>query len=110
MVYVGVAFADESEVGPRERAILARLRRVLAPVIREQLRRGEAESPPRWPLTAREREVAELVAAGLTNRQIARRLGITLETVKKHLTHILAKTECPSRTVLAVAWQRRTAG
>jgi DNA-binding NarL/FixJ family response regulator len=63
---------------------------------------GGAEND--WQLTPREGEVAELVAEGLTNRQIATRLRVTEYTVKKHLTRALAKTACRSRTQLAVAW------
>ena len=43
-------------------------------------------------LTAREREVARCVAAGLPNREIASRLWLTTATVKDHLHHILTKT------------------
>ncbi|MFI9561060.1 helix-turn-helix transcriptional regulator [Nonomuraea endophytica] len=57
-------------------------------------------------LTLREQQVAELVAAGLTNDQIAGRLYITVGTVKKHLSQILAKSSCTSRTQLAVLWQQ----
>ncbi len=47
----------------------------------------------RWdlPLTAREREVAGLVAKGLTNRDIAARLVVSKRTVDAHLEHILSK-------------------
>ena len=41
-------------------------------------------------LTPREREVAELVAAGLSNRQIAERLVISERTAEAHLEHIRA--------------------
>ncbi|MPZ27732.1 MAG: winged helix-turn-helix transcriptional regulator [Micromonosporaceae bacterium] len=53
-------------------------------------------------LTAREREVRELVAAGLANQQIAARLGISPRTVAVHVSRLLAKTGCASRTELAV--------
>lgn len=49
-------------------------------------------------LTAREREVRELVAAGLANQQIAARLGISPRTVAVHVSRLLAKTGCASRT------------
>lgn len=42
-------------------------------------------------LTAREREVAELLETGLSNKQIARRLSIRLSTVKNHVHNILSK-------------------
>jgi DNA-binding NarL/FixJ family response regulator len=55
-------------------------------------------------LTAREREVAGCVAAGLPNREIAARLWLTTATVKDHVHHILTKTGLPNRTALAAAW------
>ena len=58
---------------------------------------GQADS-----LTPREREVAELVAGGLTNGQIARRLVITERTVAAHIEHINAKLGFSSRTQIGV--------
>jgi DNA-binding CsgD family transcriptional regulator len=58
-------------------------------------------------LTPREREVAELLAEGLTNSQIAQRLVISRKTVAVHVSHILAKLEMSSRTQVA-AWATRT--
>jgi DNA-binding CsgD family transcriptional regulator len=55
------------------------------------------------PLTAREREVAALVARGFTNRQIAEALVITEGTAGSHLEHILAKLGFRSRAQIA-AW------
>ena len=62
------------------------------------------------PLTARELDVAELVVGGLTNRQIARRLGIAEWTVVNHLRKIMRKLDCSSRVEVA-RWlmQRRAA-
>lgn len=51
-------------------------------------------------LTAREREVAELVLAGLSNAEIASRLVIGTVTVKKHLSQVFDKTEVASRAQL----------
>jgi two-component system nitrate/nitrite response regulator NarL len=42
-------------------------------------------------LSAREHEVAKLVACGLTNREVARELGLAYGTVKLHVHHILQK-------------------
>ena len=48
-------------------------------------------------LTCREREIAELVAAGLTNRQIGQRLCISERTVDGHVQRLLKKLDVPSR-------------
>ncbi|MDV6268363.1 protein kinase domain-containing protein [Rhodococcus globerulus] len=54
-------------------------------------------------LTKREREVAELVAQGLTNKQIAAKLVISLRTAQGHVEHILTKLGFNSRAQIA-AW------
>jgi LuxR family maltose regulon positive regulatory protein len=50
------------------------------------------------PLSERELEVLRLVAAGKSNREISRQLFVTVDTVKKHLTHIFGKLGVRSRT------------
>jgi DNA-binding CsgD family transcriptional regulator len=45
--------------------------------------------------------VVELVAEGLTNRQIGERLGISRHTVQTHLAHVFGKLDIRSRAVLA---------
>ena len=50
------------------------------------------------PLTARELEVLTLLAAGTPNQGIADSLVVTLDTVKKHVTHVLAKLGAANRT------------
>jgi DNA-binding NarL/FixJ family response regulator len=58
-------------------------------------------------LTERERAVLRLVAAGLSNKQIARSLSITERTVKFHVTSILGKLGADNRAqAVAVAVQR----
>jgi non-specific serine/threonine protein kinase len=52
-------------------------------------------------LTRREREIAELIAAGLTNRQIADRLVISVRTAETHAEHILTKLGFRSRVQVA---------
>jgi LuxR family maltose regulon positive regulatory protein len=53
------------------------------------------------PLTARELQVLELLAAGRSNRRIAAELYVTLDTVKKHVGHILDKLGAANRTEAA---------
>lgn len=50
------------------------------------------------PLTAREQEVLALLAAGRPNRRIAADLVVTLDTVKKHVGHLLGKLGATNRT------------
>lgn len=54
------------------------------------------------PLTAREQEVMQLLAAGMTNKEIAQRLGITENTVKFHVNGILGKLGVETRTEAVV--------
>jgi DNA-binding CsgD family transcriptional regulator len=57
-----------------------------------------APPPDGEPLTPRELQVFELMAKGLANREIAQALGITVHTVKFHVTQILEKTGAATRT------------
>jgi DNA-binding CsgD family transcriptional regulator len=61
----------------------------------------EQEIP--WPhdLTGRELQILHLIAAGLSNPQIAERLFVSWRTVSKHVEHILSKLGCASRAQLA---------
>ena len=58
--------------------------------------------PPSEPLTARENEVLQLLARGLTNRAIAQELGITQHTIKFHVNAIMSKLGAQSRTEAVV--------
>jgi DNA-binding NarL/FixJ family response regulator len=53
------------------------------------------------PLTVREREIANLVAAGLSNRDIADRLTVSVRTVEGHLYRACTKLDCTDRDQLA---------
>ncbi|MFD1554864.1 LuxR C-terminal-related transcriptional regulator [Paraburkholderia silviterrae] len=57
-------------------------------------REGEGE---REPLSARERKIVELIAQGQSNKEIARTLGVTPETVKSHLKNIFVKLAVDKR-------------
>jgi DNA-binding NarL/FixJ family response regulator len=64
-----------------------------------------AARPPRPLLSAREEEVLELVARGMSNKLIARRLEISERTVKGHLTRIFERIGVSDRTQAAL-WAR----
>ena len=68
---------------------------------------GPAPTAGPAPLTPREREVATLVADGLSNGEIARRLYISTKTASVHVSNILAKLGMTSRTEVA-AWAVRS--
>jgi non-specific serine/threonine protein kinase len=53
-------------------------------------------------LSAREREVAILVARGLTNKQVAAKLVVSPGTVRSHVEHVLTKLDLHSRAQIAV--------
>ncbi|MFT4258234.1 helix-turn-helix transcriptional regulator [Microbacterium sp.] len=61
------------------------------------------------PLTARERQVLELIAEGLSNRQIGERLFISVKTVSVHVSAVLRKLGVSTRTEAALAAQRMPA-
>lgn len=63
------------------------------------------EPPPHEQLSAREREVLELAATGMANKQIGRALGISESTVKVHLGNIFRRIGVTDRTSAAM-WAR----
>jgi DNA-binding NarL/FixJ family response regulator len=74
----------------------------------EYLNKPRESSKPFPELTDRERAVLELVADGLGNASIARRLGLSVKTVRNYLSRIFAKLQITDRTEAAV--QARRAG
>ena len=70
---------------------------------------GPAKLRPPSQLTAREQEIAGLVAAGLSNRQIAERLFISRRTVDAHLEHIFGKLRITSRVMLSIQLREHSA-
>jgi DNA-binding NarL/FixJ family response regulator len=69
--------------------------------------RRREPATPAADLTARESEVLELVGEGLTNRLIARRLGISEKTVKTHLTSVFTTIGVTDRVQAALWWERQ---
>ncbi|WP_408642282.1 helix-turn-helix transcriptional regulator [Saccharopolyspora indica] len=76
----------------------------LAAAVREKPQPSVAARKPRQgPLTRREFQVAEAIAQGLSNKEIAARLVISQRTAEAHVEHILTKLDFGSRTQVA-AW------
>jgi DNA-binding NarL/FixJ family response regulator len=72
----------------------------------ERLRRGPEEDERIARLTEQERKILELIAEGLTNRQIAQRIFLAEKTVKNYVSNILAKLGMERRTEAAVFMAR----
>lgn len=72
---------------------------ILAASLREQRPSGERDIQQ---LTPRERDILKLIAQGLPNKMIARKLTITESTVKVHVKHLLKKMKLKSRVEAAV--------
>jgi DNA-binding CsgD family transcriptional regulator len=89
---LSTALAYQAEV----HEIQARIRPALLP--------GDHGQPR---LTVREDEVLALVAVGHTNDQVARRLGVSNRTVRKHLEAVFGKAHVPSRSAAVAWWLRR---
>jgi DNA-binding NarL/FixJ family response regulator len=68
------------------------------------------ELDPAKCLSGRESEVLQMTALGLTNRQIAERLGVTVHAIKFHLASIYRKLGVANRTEAAVLYLRGAHG
>jgi len=81
---------------------------VLVDALREQLRRVELveQLPSDRRLTKREWEVLAIIADGRTNRDTAAALCISAETVRSHVSNILAKLDAPNRSAAAARYQQ----
>jgi len=74
---------------------------VTGPVL-ERLRKGPEEDERLAQLTPQERNILELIADGLTNRQIAEQIHLAEKTVKNYVSNLLAKLGMERRTQAAV--------
>ncbi|MEV4261196.1 AAA family ATPase [Kribbella sp. NPDC049584] len=98
---------ERAEVTGRDAERLVRALGMTAYAVRTEdlvSRLGRTRSPL---LSEREAEVAQLVAKGLTNRQIAEQLVISERTAENHVQHILTKLGFATRSQIAV-WSART--
>jgi DNA-binding NarL/FixJ family response regulator len=101
------AARGEAPLDPR--AALALIDRRRSPASPDGATAGADRIPPAAgtpSLTAREWEVLGLIGQGLSNRLIARRLGIAEKTVKAHLTSIFAQIGVTDRVQAALWWSR----
>ena len=91
--------ATVEAVGRGETIVSPKLAASLFQRLAEQRRRREMGNgaAPRSDLTLRERQILSLVEQGLTNKEIARSLGIELATVKNHVHHVLEKLKVSRR-------------
>ena len=64
--------------------------------------------PTQPPITERQRQVVELVAAGYSNEEVARRLGISPRTAKAHCDALRQKLGVPRRRQIPVAYRTQT--
>jgi DNA-binding NarL/FixJ family response regulator len=124
-IVVLTSVSDRSDVGPAMRAgasgflykdvdpnaLVQAVRAVhggqvlLAPEAAEAMlngANGPAQPPGPAPLTEREREVLALIAAGRSNREIARSLTVAEKTVKTHVSNVLMKLGVQDRTQAAL--------
>jgi DNA-binding NarL/FixJ family response regulator len=94
------AVANGTDLSPADRVAYALAERIQTPTNETDV----------GPLTRREAEIAELIADGMSNREVAARLVISQRTAEGHVEHILAKLGFSSRVQIA-AWvvERRSA-
>ena len=100
-------------LGSQAADVITQARQLTAPAAISYARRsrGPRQRPDHgWDsLTPTEREVAQLVAEGLSNPGIADRLFISRATVKTHLTHVFTKLDITNRAQLTALVTRATA-
>lgn len=91
------------------RGIALALDDALALALHERRQPAPEARPPAPTLTRRQREVAEMVAAGMSNKEIAAKLVISLRTAEGHVESILTKLDFTTRTQIA-NWVHQQSG
>ena len=80
---------------------------LLSQIAREAVGAGQSAAIESVRMTARERQVIDLIAEGLSNKEIAARLGIAAHTVKSHVRNIMEKLALHTRLQIAAYSYRR---
>jgi DNA-binding CsgD family transcriptional regulator len=89
-----------SDFSERDVAVL----RLLQPHLQSAYLGAERRRRGLRPLTDRQRQILQYIAAGFTNGQIATRLNVSEHTVRKHVENIFARLDVTSRTAAARLW------
>lgn len=79
-------------------------------IVESALRSGRGIPDSAIKLTAREKEIVDLIAEGMSNKEIAGQLHIATQTVKSHVHNILEKLTLSSRLEIAAFVHRRSSG
>jgi DNA-binding NarL/FixJ family response regulator len=103
---IRAASRGEAPLTPKAAMELLRQREPVG-LVNRQPSAGGGDGRSQVDLTDRERQVLGLLASGLANKQIARRLGISEKTVKGHLTNLFQRIGVSDRTQAAL-WAERT--
>jgi RNA polymerase sigma factor (sigma-70 family) len=98
---IRIVAAGQAVLAPEATARMITAFRPAMPTAEDQVLSRAIQS-----LSPREREVCELIAAGLANDDIAKRLTISRYTVKVHVSNILGKLGVPDRVHVVLAWSR----
>ncbi|MBI3792930.1 MAG: response regulator transcription factor [Gemmatimonadetes bacterium] len=97
-------------VAAGEKVLPARMTESLfAQIAKEAMERNRDEVIEEIKLTAREREVMELLADGMSNKEIAHKLDIALDTAKSHLRNVMKKLALHTRLEVALYFHREVA-
>lgn len=108
LAWLGSVYAEVVEAVERLQVIESALSRLMAAWCESSY--GEDVSPvpgSSRPITEREREVLDLLTQGMSNRLIARNLGIAEHTVKNHVQALFRKLNVTNRTEAALVVLRR---